>query len=218
MSTISTFEKCKELIKKINEIYQNLAVSLENKDVMNISAYTEDLMDTSEKLALTSRHLPDHYDFPRVARKNNSLKSVDSFDVQVEKEKWLKVTMPMLRHRKDTGRLILHEILLEALVKFFIKYEQKTKEKFRIDCGVMAFRFVYAHDYPKRLYYDYDNINEVELKKITDAISLFSFPDDGPFLFDRYYTASLGNETHVEVYAMKKSLFPCWLQRFCEPG
>lgn len=216
MATISTFEKCKELIKKTNEIYQNLAVSLKNKDVMDISAYTEDLMNTSEKLALTSRHLPDRYDFHRNVGKNSSLKSVDSFDVHVEKEKWLKVTMPMLRHRKDTGRLILYEMLLEALVKFFDEYEEKMK--FRIDCGVIAFRFVYAHDYPKRLYYDYDNINQVELKKITDAISLFSFPDDGPFVFDRYYTASLGNKTHVEVYAMEKYLFPCWLESFCEPG
>ena len=67
---------------------------------------------------------------------------------------------------------------------------------------------VYDHELPDWCLLDYDNLQQ---KKILDAIALYVMADDSGLLCDAYHTTELGAKNSTIVYIMEKSRFSGWL-------
>lgn len=194
----------------MNELFQN---GIKRKDIYFLSEMLPGLMDESEKLALIGRDIQSSmgiipfreghaYD---VERKSNG-----SIKVFRENDGSYKIEMPLPQHRNRPMRWLLHELLLDELMRFLAREESKGNEIRRFKRAAIVYCFSYAEGYPKQQYYDFDNVNEYELKRFTDDVAMtFMFGDD-PFQAERHFMFSTGLKTKFEIYVMEKSAFADW--------
>ena len=86
---------------------------------------------------------------------------------------WFVLKIPALLPKKGTGSPIyIQQYLYPALRRYF---DGKPPALYR-NC-VLAYRHVYQRNRPERAYRDHDNI---EVNMVTDIVTLYLLPDDGP--------------------------------------
>lgn len=203
------FDKCGKLIKAVGNEYDSLLSCYEVNAKIESA---ENLIETSEKLALTARRIPDLLGASNieVAKATELIGSCMDIRVSSTPEGWLKISLPMLCHRKkQKDAAFIREPLRRYLCEYF-----KVHENHRISNGVIIFVFCYENYIPKNRCFDYDNISSLEIKGITDDITLFTFHDDGPFDCSRYFCARRAEKTHTEVYVISQNDFSEWILKF----
>lgn len=202
-------DKCGKLIKAVGNEYDSL---LSCYEVLAQIRTAEKLIDATEKLALTARRIPDLLGASNaeVAKATELIGSYMDIRISSTPEGWLKVFLPMLCHRKNQkNAAFIREPLRRYLCEYF-----KSHESYRIRNGVIIFVFCYENYMPKNRCFDYDNISNLEIKGVVDDITLFTFPDDGPFDCSRYFCAKRAEKTHTEVYIISQNDFSDWIFKF----
>lgn len=117
----------------------------------------------------------------------------------------MELSLPRLLPKKKMRQSDL--FLLDPLHAALGHYaRQHPLPRFR-EC-VVCISHVYDHELPDWCLLDYDNLQQ---KKILDAIALYVMADDSGLLCDAYHTTELGEKNGTMVYIMEKSRFSGWL-------
>ena len=109
----------------------------------------------------------------------------------------------MLLPRKEHGSVnYVRGFLHPAMSRFF-----SGKPPVRYRKCVIIYRHVYARDRPERQYRDHDNI---EINFVSDAVALYTMPDDNPTVCRHFYCSAAGDPERTEVYVVPQEDFIQW--------
>lgn len=204
----------KVISHRIGEVLNNLS-RLQNHvcamDSLDIQRYPEnyEAMSTeaalrAEKIACQLRSLL--YASTSVPKNEYLIKASEAHDVEIHYEDGImEISLPRLlpKRKMRQSDLFLLDPLHAALGYYA---EKKPLPRFR-EC-VVCISHVYDHELPDWCLLDYDNLQQ---KKILDAIALYVMADDSGLLCDAYNTTELGDKDGTRVYIMEKNRFAGWL-------
>lgn len=204
----------KVISHRIGEVLNNLS-RLQNHvcamDSLDIQRYPEnyEAMSTeaalrAEKIACQLRSLL--YASTNVPKNEYLLKASEVHSVEIHYEDGImEISLPRLLPKKKMRQSDL--FLLDPLHAALGYYAEKNPlPRFR-EC-VVCISHVYDHGLPDWCLLDYDNLQQ---KKILDAIALYVMADDSGLLCDAYNTTELGDKDGTRVYIMEKNRFAGWL-------
>lgn len=213
MNENSGYEAFSRQLQKLNDLNVRFLDGIKSKNLLSVSDLLPVLMDESEKLALVGRDIQwsmGIIPFREGHAYKAEQKSHGVVKVSVENDGSYKIEMPLPQHRKRPMRWLIHELLLDELMRFLSREESDGNVIKRFKHAAIVYSFTYAEDYPKHLYYDFDNVNEYELKRFTDDVAMtFMFGDD-PLHAERHFISSAGSKTDFKIYVMDKSAFLNW--------
>ena len=204
----------KVISHRIGEVLDNLS-RLQNHvcamDSLDIQRYPEnyETMSTeaalrAEKIACQLRSLL--YASTSIPKNEYLQKAGEVHDIKIHFEDGImELSLPRLLPKKKMRQSDL--FLLDPLHAALGHYaESNPLPRFR-EC-VVCISHVYDHELPDWCLLDYDNLQQ---KRILDAIALYVMADDSGLLCDAYSTTELGDKDGTRVYIMEKSRFPGWL-------
>jgi len=119
-------------------------------------------------------------------------------------ESWLKIVMPFLLPKKKFTHSC--SFIIDPLSQA-IRYFKAKHNIERFDRCVICFRNIYTID--GKEIRDHDNI---EKKKVLDAIGSFLLVDDSGMLCSNFYTSKIGNSEATEIYLVPQNDFEKWLK------
>lgn len=121
-------------------------------------------------------------------------------------DKCMKITLPaLIPKKKNTNAEFLSEPLFCALSEHIIEHGFE-----KLNDAVICFEHIYDRKLPKKLYRDYDNL---EQKQILDTVALYTLLDDNSSLCNVFNTSCSGDESKTCIYVMPKEAFSEWLNR-----
>lgn len=172
-----------------------------------VQAYEEAvrLEESTERMVLLTRTLPAYTGSPHAAMDiTNLIALCIPVEIGFTVEGWFAVRIPALLPKKETGSAeYIRSFLYPAMRDFF-----KKKNPIRFTDCVLIYRHVYNRAHPERKKRDHDNI---EINMVSDIITMYVMPDDGPDFCSHYYCSAEGMEDRTEVYVIPKKDFPMWV-------
>lgn len=204
------------IFHRIGEVLNNLSRLNSHvcaMDSLDIQRYPEnyETMSTeaalrAEKIACQLRSLL--YASTSIPKREYLLKAGEVHGIDIHYEDGImELTLPRLlpKKRMRQSDLFLLDPLYAALGHYA---ENFPMPRFR-EC-VVCISHVYDHELPDWCLLDYDNLQQ---KKILDAIALYVMVDDSGLLCDAYNTTELGEKDCTKVFIMEKKRFADWIQK-----
>lgn len=199
---------------RIGEVLNNLSRLNSHicaMDSLDIQRYPENYETMSTEAALRAERIACQlrsllYASTSLPKQEYLLKASEVHGIDIHYEDGIMaITLPRLlpKKRMRQSDLFLLDPLYAALGNYAKNYPMP---RFR-EC-VVCISHVYDHELPDWCLLDYDNLQQ---KKILDAIALYVMIDDSGLLCDAYNTTELGDKDCTRVFIMEKSRFAGWL-------
>ena len=210
------YENITNTIKEIQKSLQKITRLTDDTALVVDCAFSQtELNDLSlelerqtEKLALLGRSLP--LDLGSQNREQAEQIPVDAMDIRIgySPEGWFRLEIPALLPKKSKAGNVnyIRAPLLRALSTFF-----RANPRGDFCKSVIAYRHIYDRAMPERRWRDHDNI---EVNFVSDAVALFSLPDDSPQWCSHFYCSAAGDVNRTEVYVVPQTEFECWFRQY----
>ena len=132
-----------------------------------------------------------------------AIKANSPVEVYFTEEGWLVISVPALLPKRNKGNpQYIREIVQDALKAFFDGKNFKKIEK----C-IFIYEHIYDEHRPKRQWRDHDNI---EVKAVTDIISLFALRDDSAYVCSNVHISRSGEKNRTNIYLIPETDFEKW--------
>lgn len=202
---IQTLEKLESRLQRMNVQLAGVRWFYESGARNVAYEHALELEDNMERAVLLARELPSCFGHPRA---RDDVEAVMEKAIPVEigftEEGWFSVRFPALLPRKEKGsKDYIRGFLYPAIRRFF-----EDKLPVRYQSCVLIYRHVYIRERPDRAKRDHDNI---EINMVTDIVSAYVLPDDGPNVCDHFYHSAEGGSERTEVYVVPRKDFATWL-------
>ena len=199
-----TLDRIERMMKEMETLIAWLRSLEQLKPLKIYQTYLLQLEDKAERLTLLTRALPCYTGGCTVADEVEQIvRDVVPVEMGFTEEGWFCLRIPMLLPRKEYGSVsYIRGFLYPAMRAFFLKQPPVRYPK----C-VIIYRHVYARDRPERQYRDHDNI---EINFVSDAVALYTMPDDNPAVCRHFYCSAAGDPERTEVYVVPQEDFIRW--------
>lgn len=200
----ATLDRIERRLKEMLKEVENVRLLRQHGPWTALQAYLLRLEDKSERLTLLTRALPCYTGFRTAADDvEEIIRDVVPVELGFTAEGWFCLRIPMLLPRKEHGSVnYVRGFLYPAMSQFFSK-----QPLIRYPKCVIIYRHVYARDRPERQYRDHDNI---EINFVSDAVALYTMPDDNPTVCRHFYCSAAGDPERTEVYVVPQEDFIQW--------
>lgn len=199
-------DKAAEIIDDIN--------SLDNIKKIGISQFIEtsyNIQKNAEKLCLSARLLPLKSGFSKAKQEiEKTMIKETGICVGLLNQKWIKITLPALLPKKETGGV---EYIRDSLNVALNEYMKKHERELMKEPVIMIFHHIYSSTHKGRRYRDHDNI---EINAVADVVTLNFLTDDNPNYCQHFQYTTLGETDHTEIYLIPTTDFPEWVSEFYE--
>ncbi len=177
------YENAKNTLKEIRKTLQKITRLTDETALVADRAFSQtELNDLSlelerqtEKLALLGRALPLDLGNSEIRMLSEQIPA-ETMDIRVgyTPEGWFRLEIPALLPKKSKSGNVnyIRSPLLKALSAYFRAHPYERSGR-----SVIAYRHIYDRIFPERRRRDHDNI---EVNFVSDAVALFTLPDDSP--------------------------------------
>lgn len=136
------------------------------------------------------------------------LSATESMNISIQMDEGvLELVLPCLLPQRKTHAPA--DFLMMPIYSALQKYAM-TNAIYHFDRYTLCLRHVYDEVLGTGYIRDYDNM---EIKPVLDAITLYFMPDDSGLCCDLYHTIGRGPHSCTELYLMDSHLFPEWLSQ-----
>ena len=211
------YENAKNTLKEIRKTLQKITRLADDAAIMAERAFSQtelnelslELERQTEKLALLGRALPLDLGNPETRMLSEQIPA-ETMDIQIgyTPEGWFRLEIPALLPKKSKAGNVnyIRSPLLRALSTFF-----RANPRGDFCKSVIAYRHIYDRATPERRWRDHDNI---EVNFVSDAVALFTLPDDSPQWCSHFYCSAAGDVNRTEVYVVPQTDFERWLRSY----
>ena len=205
-----TLNEIRKTLQKITRLADDTALMANHAfSQTELNELSLELERQTEKLALLGRALPLDVG-SQIIREQAEQIPVDAMDIRIgyTPEGWFRLEIPALLPKKSKAGNVnyIRAPLLRALSIFF-----RANPRGDFCKSVIAYRHIYDLATPERRWRDHDNI---EVNFVSDAVALFTLPDDSPQWCSHFYCSVAGDFNRTEVYVVPQTDFECWLRRY----
>ncbi len=211
------YENAKNTLKEIRKTLQKITRLTDETALVADRAFSQtELNDLSlelerqtEKLALLGRALPLDLGNSEIRMLSEQIPA-ETMDIRVgyTPEGWFRLEIPALLPKKSKSGNVnyIRSPLLKALSAYFRAHPYERSGR-----SVIAYRHIYDRIFPERRRRDHDNI---EVNFVSDAVALFTLPDDSPQWCSHFYCSAAGDVNRTEVYVVPQTDFEHWFRRY----
>jgi hypothetical protein len=200
------YDKATKLLRELRQVEAYTECIRDDCLNTDIEKYKNDIDDCvymMEKVAVRYRDLPSMLGLENTHEWMRDIyKRAWNIKIEITPEGWIRVNLPNVRPQSHKSPDSLRIPLFEALEEFFVDLFKQNKREFRIEKGIIIFKFYYPNDIPEKLCSDIDNLDNYEISAIVNDIAFFTLPDDGPFRCARCFFADRAENTHCEVFVI----------------
>ena len=213
-NTKNTIKEIRKTLQKISKLTDNAAFVTDREfPQTEMNDLSLELERQTEKLALLGRALPLDLGDPEIRMRSVQIPA-EAMDIRIgyTQEGWFLLEIPALLPKKSKAGNVnyIRGPLLGALSGYFRKHPHE-----RFGPSVIAYRHVYDRSLPERRRRDHDNI---EVNFVTDAVALFTLPDDSPAWCSHYYCSAAGDANRTQVFVVPQTDFTRWLRLYGDDG
>ena len=206
----NTIKDIRKTIRKVNALADDLDLRIKaGLQMQKVNEISLELERQTETLALLGRALPLEIDDPETRMHAEQIPA-ETMDIRIgyTPEDWFRLEIPALLPKKSKSGNVnyIRAPLLKALSAYFREYPHE-----RFGTSVIAYRHVYDRRTPERRRRDHDNI---EVNFVTDAVALFTLPDDSPAWCSHYYCSAEGDANRTQIFVIPQTDFERWLKRY----
>ncbi len=206
----NTIKDIRKTIRKVNALADDLDLRIKaGLQMQKVNEISLELERQTETLALLGRALPLEIDDPETRMHAEQIPA-ETMDIRIgyTPEDWFRLEIPALLPKKSKSGNVnyIRAPLLKALSAYFREYPHE-----RFGTSVIAYRHVYDRRTPERRRRDHDNI---EVNFVTDAVALFTLPDDSPAWCSHYYCSAAGDANRTQIFVIPQTDFERWLKRY----
>ncbi len=206
----NTIKDIRKTIRKVNALADDLELRIKaGLHLQSVNEISLELERQTETLALLGRALPlELGDAETRMRAEQIPGQTMEISIGYTPEGWFRLEIPALLPKKSRSGNVnyIRAPLLKALSGYFREHPHE-----RLGPSVIAYRHVYDRRTPERRRRDHDNI---EVNFVTDAVALFTLPDDSPAWCSHYYCSAAGDANRTEVYVVPHTDFERWLHLY----
>ena len=211
------YENAKNTLKEIQKTIQKITRLTDETALMADHAFSQtELNDLSlelerqtETLALLGRALPLDLGDSETRMLSEKIPA-EAMEIRIgyTPEGWFLLEIPALLPKKSKSGNVnyIRAPLLKALSGYFREHPHE-----RFGPSVIVYRHVYDRSLPERRRRDHDNI---EINFVTDAVALFTLPDDSPAWCSHFYCSTAGDINRTQVFVIPQTDFERWLKRY----